>query len=233
MSLSNEPEAYQWALPEGLEVPPDELQARLDFYHDAVILYLIEKGVITTKMISARDVALAMLSEVPLRSGLLPKNALWWGQGKDGIEVALWQPPKIWRVALETEPFKPPRRFRLPMPGLIFISSPGRAPKVYAAKKRPTKATEVIYHAPLFNVFRDGRTCPGSHKYPAKIEEIPGSFFASFFSPTGDYRGRSKKYPDDLLKLWEEIDGRKRYPLDDLVPFEKLEDIINSRVRAY
>lgn len=226
MGLTREPNAYQWALPDVLEVPPDELKCRLDFYQDTVILYLVEKGVITTRMVSARDVALALLREVPLRSGVLPEGTLWWGQGKEGVEVALWRPPKVWPVALMTEPFKPPKRLRLPMPGLIFVCSPGRPPKVYAAKKRPTHARDGIYHAPLFNLFRDGRTCPGTHKFPEKIEEIPESFFTSFFSPEADVSGRSKKYPDGLLRLWEELDGKKRYPVKDLVPFGKVEDIM-------
>ena len=226
MALTREPNAYQWALPDGLEVPPDELKCRLDFYQDTVILYLVDKGVITTRMVSARDVALALLREVPLRSGVLPEGTLWWGQGKEGVEVALWRPPKVWPVALMTEPFKPPKRLRLPMPGLIFVCSPGRPPKVYAAKKRPTHARDGIYHAPLFNLFRDGRTCPGTHKFPEKIEEIPESFFTSFFSREAQFSGRSKKYPDDLLRLWEELDGKERYPIKDLVPFGKVEDIM-------
>lgn len=226
MSMPKEPHAYQWALPESLEIPPDELKCRLDFYQDSIILYLLDKGVITTRTVSARDVALALLREVPLRSGILPEGTLWWGQGKEGVEVALWRPPRVWPVALVTEAFKPPKRLKLPMPGLIFVCSPGRPPRVYAAKKRPTTPENTIYHAPLFNIFRDGRTCPGTHKFPEKIEEIPESFFTSFFSPEADIRGRSKKYPDDLLKLWRELDGKERYPLRDLVPLGSVEDIM-------
>jgi len=226
LTLPREPNAYQWALPVGLEVPPDELKCRLDFYQDTVILYLLDKGVITTRIVSARDVCLALLREMPLCSGVLPKGALWWGQGKEGVEVALWRSPRVWSVALMTEPFKPPKRLRLPMPGLIFVCSPGRPPRVYAAKKRPTQARDSIYHAPLFNIFLDGRTCPGTHKFPSKIEEIPESFFTSFFSREAQFSGRSKKYPKDLLSLWEELDGKQRYPLNDLVPFGKVEDIM-------
>ena len=226
MTLTGEPSAYQWALPESLEVPPDELKCRLDFYQDAIILYLLDKGVITTRMVSARDVSLALLSEVPLTSGLLPEGALWWGQGKEGVEVALWRPARVWPIALVTEPLKPPKRLRLPMPGLIFVCYPGRPPKVYAAKKRPTNPRDTIYHAPLFNVFPDGRTCTGTHKYPEQLDEIPESFFTSFFSLEAGFTGRSKKYPNNLLRLWEELDGKKRYPLRDLVPIGKVEDIM-------
>jgi hypothetical protein len=132
----------------------------------------------------------------------------------------------VWPVALQLEAFKPPRRLKLPMPGLIFLCSPGRPPRIFAAKKRPRDAHQVIYHAPLFNVFGDGRTCAGTHKFPVDIEEIPESFFTSFFTREAIYGGRSKKYPKDLLQLWEELDGQKRYPLGDLMPAGKVEDIL-------
>ena len=32
-----------------------------------------------------------------------------------------------------------------------------------------------------------------------------------------DTRGRSKKYPTELYKLWKELDGKEEYPLEDLV----------------
>lgn len=218
--------AYQWALPNSLDVPADELQVRLDFYGDSVMLYSLEKDVIRTKIVSARDIAMALLSEVPLSSGLLPQDTLWWKQGKEGAELALWRSPRVWAIALQLEAFKPARRFKLPMPGLIFICSPGRAPRVFAAKKRPRDAHQVIYHAPLFNVFGDGRTCAGTHKFPVDVEKIPESFFTSFFTREAIYGGRSKKYPKDLLQLWDELDGQKRYPLGDLVPAGKVEDIL-------
>ena len=225
-NLSHEPKAYQWALPDALEVPPDELQVRLDFHQDSILMYTLDKGIITTRMVSASEIALALLREVPLGSGLLPQGTLWWSQGRDGPEIALWRHPQVWAVALQEEAFKPPRRFRLPMPGLIFICQVGRPPRIYAAKGRPRSPEDIIYHAPLFNIFRDGHTCPGTHRYPPNIEEIPESFFASFFTATADHHGRSKKYPDNLLWLWEELDGKKRYPLGDLVPLGKVKDIM-------
>lgn len=224
--FDDELKPYQWALPASLDVPADELQLRLDFYGDSVMLYSLDKGVIKATLVSARDIAMALLSEVPLSSGILPKDVLWWKQGKEGVEVALWRSPRVWPVAIQLEAFKPPRRYKLPMPGLIFLSSPGRPPRIFAAKRRPKDARQVIYHAPLFNIFQDGRTCAGTHKFPVNIDEIPESFFTSFFTREAIYGGRSKKYPQDLLQLWEELDGQKRYPLSDLVPAGKVEDIM-------
>ncbi len=148
-------------------------------------------------------------------SGLLPQDALWWNQGETGQVVALWRPPQVWPVALQREAFKPPARLRLPMPGLVFVCSPGRAPWVYAAQGRPTDADQMLYKMPAFNVFRDGRVCPGSHRFPEEVGLIPESFFQSYFSGTGDSKERSKKHPDNLHALWEEIDGKTEYPVED------------------
>jgi hypothetical protein len=177
-------------------------------------------------MVSSQDVALALLRDIPLGSGVLPENALWWQHRQDGAPVvALWRPPQVWPVALQLEPFKPPRRFRLPMPGLIFICRPGSPPRIVAVKKRPTTSEEPVYRAPLYNVYTDGKTCPGSHRYSDDISKIPKEFFTAFFTQSlgGEV---SRSHGHDLLKLWESIDGKKRYPLRDLMPCGKVADLL-------
>jgi len=222
--VPKESQLLQWQLPQILDIPPDKLRVRLDFYDSSVVMHICDQGVTTTLRVSARDVAAALLSEMPLVSGLLSPNTLWWSPN----EVGLWELPQVWPVALVLEAFKQPRRFRLPMPGLIFICRPGQPPRVYAAKSRPRKMEEPIYHAPLFNVFHDGRTCQGTHKYPLKPEDIPKSFFSSWFTVDAHIKGRSVKYPDNLLGLWEALNGRKRYPNDDLVQCGTMEDILKG-----
>lgn len=224
--LSSEPGGYQWALPEGMEVPPDELRARLDFYQNATVLYFVEDSTIHTKMVSAQEVTMALLSRVQLGSGLLPPNTLWWRQTRQGVEYGLWRRPQVWRVAVVVDPFEPPRRFKVPMPGLIFICSAGKPPRVFAARRRPESPQEAIYHAPLFNLFGDGQTCAGTHNFPDKVGDIPESFFRSFFSIEAQFRRRSLRHPDSLLALWEELNGKKRYPMRDLVEYGALEDVM-------
>jgi len=224
--LSKEPAAYQWALPLNVKLPADELKVRLDFYGQSIVMYVVEDGAITSKMVSPQDIAMALLRDMPLGSGLLPENTLWWQHRQDGAPlIELWQAPRVWPVALQVEPFKPPRRFKLPMPGLIFVCRTGSPPRVVAAKRRPLTLEEPIYHAPLYNVFADGSSCPGSHRYSDDIAKIPEEFFTAFFTQTlsGEV---SKKYGHDLLKLWESLDGKKRYPLRDLVPCGKVADLM-------
>ncbi len=216
--MSDDTDTTQWSLPGQTEVSRDVLRVQMEVYDETILLRGFEGDSTWVRTVSADGIANALTQHLGFSSGLLPKETLWWNQGETGQVVALWRPPKVWPVALQTEAFKPPARLRIPMPGLVFVCSPGRAPWVYAAMRRPTDPEQHLYRAPAFNVFQDGRACPGSHRFPEEAGLIPESFWQSFFSLTGDTRNRSKKHPDNLLALWEELDGKRKYPLADLVP---------------
>ena len=208
----------QWSLPGPADVPRDELKIQLEVYKETILLRGFENDSTWVRTVSADAIANVFTQHLGSSSGLLPQESLWWNQGETGQVVGLWRPPQVWSVALQREAFKPPARLRLPMPGLVFVCSPGRPPWVYAALSRPTDPEQHLFRVPAFNVFSDGRVCPGSHRFPEEVGLIPESFFQSFFSGTGDTRNRSKKHPDNLIALWEELDGKTEYPTDDLVP---------------
>ena len=216
--MTSDVDTTQWSLPGPADVSRDTLRVQLEVYDETILLRGFESDSAWVRTVSADGIANALTRHLGFSSGLLPENALWWNQGETGQVVGLWRPPTVWSVALQREAFAPPARLRLPMPGLVFVCSPGRAPWVYAAHSRPTDPEQQLFRAPAFNVFGDGRVCPGSHRFPEEVGLIPESFFQSFFSLTGDSRDRSKKHPDNLQALWEELDGKTEYPLEDLVP---------------
>ena len=216
--MTNDAEKTGWSLPGATEAPRDTLKVQLEVYGETILLRGFEGDTNWVRTVSADEIANAFIQHLGFSSGLLPQETLWWGQGETGQVAALWRPPQVWPVALQREAFKPPARLMLPMPGLVFVCSPARAPWVYAALERPTHPDEQLFRMPAFNVFGDGRVCPGSHTFPEEVGLIPESFFQSYFSGTGDSRDRSKKHPDDLHALWEEIDGKTEYPVEDLVP---------------
>ena len=82
--------------------------------------------------------------ELPSNTGLLPKNTLWWANTSEGAIFALWEEPKVWKLALQDEALKAPRRFECPMPGLIFLCSSAKTPWVFATKRRPTKPSDCM-----------------------------------------------------------------------------------------
>lgn len=47
------PPAFKWALPQKMDIPPDHLELRLDFYSESTAMHVYEDGVVTTKVVSA------------------------------------------------------------------------------------------------------------------------------------------------------------------------------------
>ena len=211
---------YKWAVP--VKVAGDPLELRLDFHNESVVLTEFYEDGNQVRMVSARDVAYALAKELSYGSGLLPEGTLWFSNTKDGPVYALYEAPRTRKVALAKTTGKP-LRYTIPLPGLIFLCSPGKPPHVYAVKRKPSKMTDLVYHAPLLNVFENGASCPGNHVYPARVQDVVESFFQSFFS--GFEQGkRSVKYKS-VAEVWKALDGKKKYPMGDLVKFGTLEDL--------
>lgn len=208
--------SLKWAIPGELNVPPDPLKLRLDFHNEAIVMTSFLENETQKKIVSAQDVAHALASELSYGSGLLPDKTLWWNNTKSGSLVAVYVEPKVRILALQKD-LEKVQRFKVPLPGLIFLCSPGQAPWVFATKKKPTKETDKIYNAPLANLFSSGKSCPGSHHYPNRINDIIKDFFTSFFTATADLSKRSKKFPKNIIKMWEFLEGKTEYPLEDLV----------------
>jgi PRTRC genetic system protein B len=211
---------YQRALPPELDVEEDPLRLRLDFHDESVILHDYgDRGAVTTRLVAALDVAHALASELDLTTGLLPPDALWVVKRASGVWLALWEPPRVRTVRLRTSLEAPPRRYRLPCSGLVFLCPPaGQAPYVFAAKDRPRREADNLYHAPFYNVFASGRVCVGTHPFPRDPARVPHAFFTSYFSAAMDTaRDKSQRHPDDIGHLWDELDMVREFPLDDLV----------------
>ena len=230
--MTNENESYnstpnvQWANASISDVPRDELRMQLEFYQESLILKGFEDEVSWIRRVSADEIAATLTHHMGARTGLLPRDTLWWRQSREGIITALWREPQVWAASLQVRAFEAPERFRLPMPGLIFICPPGQAPWVFAARERPEDPEAQLYHTPTFNVFWNGRVCPGNHTFPERPEGVPESFFQSHFSTTGDTQDRSKKHRNQLYDLWKEINGQDEYPLDDLVKIDSVARIM-------
>jgi len=224
------PSPFQRVLPKGIRTGKDHLILRMDFYTESVVMQDFTKNGGTFKMVDVRDIAHALTQELSFSSGILPANTLWWSNDANGAVVALWIEPGIRRVALQVEVMKPPERYNVPLPGLIFLCRPGRPPSVFAAAHRPTGPKDKIFKAPLANVFDNGSTCPGNNKYPADVSEIPDSFFRSFFTRGANISGRSKRHDKDITKLWKDLDGDKKYPLSDLIYHGIVNDLMQMKV---
>lgn len=234
MTTSNQDKTpgITWAVPEELGIPPDTLRLRLDFFHQATTITYFEGGTVITKIVDALDVAHALASDLAFSTGLLPEGVLWWSNTRSGSVYAMYAEPQVWKIALQEEANKAPKRFNMPLPGLVLLCTPSQAPWVYAVKKKPTKETDIVYKAPLANVYDNGKSCPGSHKYPPRVADMVQSFFISFFSREGDLDGRSVKFPNNVLQLWDFLNGKKKYPMEDLMPHGTVKDLMAMELGA-
>lgn len=210
-------EQTAWAGHSLRDVPPDPLRARLDIHEESMVLRCFEDTETWVRHVNADQMAALITRHIGTSTGLLPPDCLWWRHSQSGTVTALWRKPQVWPVALQTRALQPAERLMLPMPGLIFICTPGQAPWVFACARYPEDQLEKVYCMPAFNMFRNGRACPGNHEFPREVSRIPESFFQSHFSLTGDSRDRSRSHPDNLHELWKEIDGKDEYPMEDLV----------------
>lgn len=192
------------------------LRLRLDLYDDAIALTRFKEGQALSRfLVDPLDVATA-LAGLNINSGLLPEGCLYWNRrhGQEGVGV--YVPPRVWTVAVRGEA----QAWRVPLPGLVFAGR-GYDYQVWAVMERPGQAGQQLYLAPCPNVHPDG-VCRGSAPFPpaspATIWQAVEAFFSSRFNHDLS-NNKSRKYPNDVLDHWRELDGvgAEEYPLDDLV----------------
>jgi hypothetical protein len=211
---------------------PQLPRLRLDFYSSAVLMSRWdEDGRSSTYPVSVHDVVSAC-TRVEVSSGLLPANTLFWKQRANQAEIGIYVPARRWKVQCETANDSENQSYHLPMPPFVFIGS-GTAYQIFAVKKRPkvgvgqgykNRQTR-LYHAPCPNVNPSGSICQGNTPFPICSPEtihraldlfMEGSLF------NGDLvTNKCQSHPDDVRFLWAKLDGRKRFPLGELVGMQR------------
>jgi len=196
------------------------LRATLHFFDESVVLVRYdEAGGRTACPVMLSDVAQA-LAEVSMGSGLLPANVLFWQRLGGAERIGVYVPPGRWRVTARLEP-DVAVEWNVPMPPLLWVGQ-GRSYRVWALKRRPTPpdGAQPLWRAPLPNVYDDGPVCAGTVQFPvcgpATIGGALERFFASEFN-THLAGNRSLSHPQSVWELLARLDGRRRFPLSDLV----------------
>ena len=158
---------------------------------------------------SLREVCASLLSSTRMRSGLISDNILsigldhvvWWS--RPGKRTYFFDCRRPEGAAVGT------RSAMAPVPGLIFAAKE-RELWCYAFKgdARPTLDTP-LHHAPLMNVWEDGRVCVGSMPLPDEtvaesVTKWEESFWGSSFSHPNhvkvvNYKGGLHAFSADLL----------------------------------
>jgi len=222
-----------------------QLKVRLDFYSETVLLTRFEEGgARTTYPVAVADMA-AAFTGIPLSSGLLPPRTVFWSRAGDQDRIGIYRPARVQEV-VKVEAGK----LTIPLPPLLFVGH-GANYSVYALKGKPDSDDRPLFHAPLPNVGTNGRVCRGDVAFPrcsrdaspprcsrdasqptcsgattqAALELLLSSRFNNH-----EVEGKSRRCPDDVRMLWQEIAGRRRFPVGDLVPMGlTLGEVIHGR----
>lgn len=190
-------------------------RVRLDLYEEAVILTRYEGYDRRTSYPVAVDDLVAAFSRVPLSSGLLPANCLFWGRENGQTRIGIYIPGRRWQLRTAE------RIFHIPLPPLVF-SGAGERYQAFAVKRRPTEMPFELFHCPTPNIHPNGVVCRGNTPFPAcasdTIEQALNLFLeGSLFN--GDLAaGKCRSFPDDVRKLWEQLEGARRFPVGELAP---------------
>ena len=213
------------------QVSPPQQQwprLRLDFYSSAVLMSRWEEdGRTVTYPVSVHDVVSAC-TNVEVSSGLLPANTLFWKQRANQAVLGIYVPARRWQVQCETANSSENQSYHLPMPPFVFVGS-GTVYQIFAVKKRPKVNSEQrrrniptrLYHAPCPNVHSNGSICQGNTSFPIcspqTVHQALQLFMESSLFNADLASGKCQSYPDDVRELWKELDGRKRFPVRELV----------------
>lgn len=200
---------------EGQTKSPEQPRLRLDFYNNAVLMSCWEDdGRIIAYPVSVHDVVSAC-TKVEVGSGLLPANALFWKQQSNQAMLGIYVPARRWKVQTED------RSYHVPMPPFVFIGF-GATYRIFAVKKRPLNEREQLYYAPCPNVHATGGICEGNAPFPncspQTIRQALHLFLEESLFNSDLSRGKCHSHPEDVRVLWAELDGRKCFPVSELVP---------------
>ena len=202
---------------------PDETASLMIITGDQYLLrYREKKGAVAYKFISSAAVRAAFTNEI-IDSAWLPANVRRWGMGKEGEWILIAHPPQVYAVTLTGKESNEGIQLQVPLPALAFFGYAQRY-FVWAFEDTELRGETRLFAAPLPNVHVNGAICFGNNPVPkASAQTIAEAWRIFLTSPfnTHSVNGKSAKYPDDVREQLFKLAGRKRrrYPLDDLVPY--------------
>ncbi|MBD3309563.1 hypothetical protein GF348_24500 [candidate division KSB3 bacterium] len=203
----------------GVDVAPRQaLRMRLDLYDESIVLTRFEDGHVSRCYEVSPDALAASVAGLPMMSGLLPRNCLFYDMGAQP-RLGVYLPPGMRHVKLRQE--GEVRDLRVPFPPAVLVGQ-GRVYRIFALKTCPQTEDEHLFYFPAPNVWRDGRICQGEVAFPVctadTIHEAAALFFGSRFNHDLD-DGKSQQHEESVVAMWCDlaVTGADDYPLEDLV----------------
>jgi PRTRC genetic system protein B len=167
----------------------------------------------------------SLQSELP--AAWLPENVLIWSQRL----AAWWEPARIRAMFFSPESDGKTLDGKLyPHPALLFAVREGHLSVwALAGKTRPTPNTQ-LFQAPYWNTYENGEICHGSMQTPRLVDldnlrQWSDGYFNSRFTHTNLQRSLCH-HPEGFLGMWRDLAGRKRFPVEYLLPKRSLRETL-------
>ncbi|MBN2003949.1 MAG: hypothetical protein JXA21_11395 [Anaerolineae bacterium] len=208
-------------------VENQKLRARLELFDESIVLTRYQAGKPVATYEVAPDALVSAFSGVPVATGLLPRECLFFAEANGAVRLGIYLPPRVRTLMANGDvPL-----MTIPLPGMVFVGN-GTGYSIFAVKQRPAEPSERLFHAPLPNVYPEGRICAGSVRFPAcsaaTIHTAAALFFASGFNSDLS-RDKCHSHPGNVLALWQELTSAGEFPLDELKKTSlKLEDLYGA-----
>lgn len=160
--------------------------------------------------------------------GIIPKNIITVRNSPGHTLVAWTTKPQIMRMYFTKSVEL--KDIIAPVPRLLWVAENNKL-SIYAMKSNTLNSKTKLFMAPFSNVSDNGSVCWGTGKWPndAKyyedyIKGIELGFWESKFSH--NMKNVLSKSKTDLHQLWESLDGKNKFPTDEL-----LESLIVNNIK--
>jgi PRTRC genetic system protein B len=167
----------------------------------------------------------SLQSELP--AAWLSENVLIWSPRL----AAWWEPARIRPLFFSPESDGKTLDGKVyPHPPLLFaVRDRHLFVWALASHTRPTLNTQ-LFQAPYWNTSEGGGVCHGSMETPPRVDlehlaQWSDAYFNSRFTHTNLERSLCR-HPEGFLGMWRDLAGRKRFPVDYLVPKKTLCDTL-------
>lgn len=184
------------------------------FMGDQFLFFENHQGQDRFKYLSPIDAACAF-SRIELDSGWLSPEIVRTGWDSRGVWAALFIPPKITPMLIETghETLK----IQVPLPGLVFTNY-GSSCHIWAISGKKFSADEKVFHAPLPNISNTGQICFGNNQLEREkgIEHAWKLFLGSPFN-SHQVDNKCKSQPGDIRQLLLDLRNKKSFPTQELI----------------
>lgn len=179
-------------------------------------------GSISIKSLDEPTVA-AAFSHCGFDSGWMSEGIVRTGISIKGGWYVYFQAPRIETIQIEGRGKEPAAYVKVPVPATVMLQYGKESFLFCLGSMQIFDPKAEAFHAPFANIYEDGRICWGKNRPKTNGPKDGWVWKLFFMSPFNqDLANRkSKKYPENINQMLKNLDGKKKYPIADLISFNK------------